>query len=201
MTERMAVPVTRSVALGIRLPGVSRVVSGRRRRRNRVTYEGRRGPATSERIVVERCRGRGLGCHRLPPGTWRALGRLEALERRHPGATLADLLESMATEPPRLRAGLVLALREAVAPRRLRVLVERHTDGDVSSKRPGVPDLFVFKRRADGTAYAGRFVEVKRPGERLAPHQATELRFMRDAGLRAGVLRLIERERRERGKR
>jgi len=37
-----------------------------------------------------------------------------------------------------------------------------------------------------------RFVEVKRPRERLAAHQAREIAFMRRLKIRAGVVRLTE---------
>lgn len=182
-------------APGIVLPGVRRVVLGRQRLRHRVTYldDGRRG--TSERIIMRRCRKAGYGVHRLPPGIWRSLARVRVLQRQHRNAPLDELLGRLRAEGlVRPRRGLALILFSSVPERRLNELIERHSNGPVDPRKPGVPDLLVFKRRADKSPFALRFVEVKRPAEKVQPHQLAEIRFMRSIGLRAGVLRLIEAE-------
>ncbi len=116
------------------------------------------------------------------------MGQLRYLEGRHPAATLDELLDRLAPlERP--RSGLVRALR-ALPPRRLDQLIDRHANGAVDPRKPGVPDLAVYKQGSRPCAF--RFVEVKRPDERLLPHQAAEIRFMRSIGLRAGVFRLKE---------
>jgi hypothetical protein len=115
------------------------------------------------------------------------------LQAASPGTALDTLLDELATEGlPRLRKALVRDLLSWLSPRRLKALLDRHTNGTVDSRRPGVPDLFVFKRRPDRKPFAVRFVEVKRPREAVKPHQLAEIHFMRSIGLRAGVLRLIE---------
>lgn len=172
------------------MKGVSRTVTGRRHERGRVKYDSQGGGRTPERIVVERCRSAGLRALRVPPWIWRAMAELRGLERRHPIEPFDALLERL-VPPERPRAGLVKALR-ALPERRLDQLVNRHSNGDVDPRKPGVPDLFVFKTAADGRLFAPRFVEVKRPDERLLPHQAAELAFMRSIGLKAGVFRLRE---------
>ena len=178
---------------GVTVKGVSRRVRGRERVGTRVTYEDLAGRGTSERVVLRRCRRAGYGCYRLRPSVWRTLARIEELRVREPGMPMATILERLAAEgalPP--SKPLVEDLLAGVPARRLAALMKRHTGGDVDPARPGVPDLFVFKRRPDGRPMAIRFVEVKRPGERVMPHQLAEIAFMRSLHLKAGVLRLIE---------
>jgi hypothetical protein len=67
-----------------------------------------------------------------------------------------------------------------------------------SSTSPGVPDLFLYIVRVDGTPFGGRFVEVKRKNRRtgyreaVSPAQASEILFLRSLGLKAGVVHLLE---------
>ena len=178
---------------GVVVKGVRRLVRGRERAGTRVTYEdeGRRG--TSERVVLRRCRKAGYGSYRLPPSLWRSLARIGELRAQEPGMPMETILERLAAEgalPP--SKPLVEDLLAGVSARRLSALMERHTGGAVDPARPGVPDLFVFKRRPDGRPMAIRFVEVKRPRERVMPHQLAEIAFMKSLHLKAGVLRLIE---------
>jgi hypothetical protein len=79
-----------------------------------------------------------------------------------------------------------------LGPDKVHALVTRHREPGRAA-RPGVPDLCLFEfNRISGVQRRMVFVEVKRPGERLASHQADELRFMRSLGLTAGVFRLVE---------
>jgi hypothetical protein len=183
---------------GIRLPNVSRTVTGRQRTNaGRVTYKHRGQQRTTERLVAIRCHEAGYGAFVVPSSIWRIMGTLEKLERAHPKADLGDLLKHSEIEKTsRPKRGLVEALRAGLTPERLRKLIDRHTNGDVDPRHPGVPDLFVFKKRADGRPYAVRFVEVKRggsPPEKLMLHQLEEIQFLKRIGIKAGVLRLEER--------
>ena len=178
---------------GVKVKGVSHRVRGRQRVGTRVTYEDEAGRGTSERVVLRRCRRAGYGCYRLRPSVWRSLARIEDLRAQEPGMSMETILERLAAEgafPP--SKPLVEGLLAGVPARRLAALMKRHTGGDVDPARPGVPDLFVFKRRPDGRPMATRFVEVKRPRERLMPHQLAEIAFMKSLRMKAGVLRLIE---------
>jgi hypothetical protein len=62
---------------------------------------------------------------------------------------------------------------------------------------PGLPDLVLYRRRGHGQHYGFIFVEVKRTvgrwREPLSPAQRAELQFLRSLGLKAGVVRVIER--------
>jgi hypothetical protein len=93
------------------------------------------------------------------------------LERkRQEGGDVARLLP---------RPQLVHDLLRALSSTRIDALVARHAaGGGVDAKRPGVPHLFV---------------EVKIPKERIGVHQEAEIRFLRTLGLKAGVVRLLER--------
>jgi hypothetical protein len=181
--------------LGITLRPVGRVVRGRQNIRGRVRYGGR----IPEQVILEGWHKAGFGGFRLPPYIWRVLGHVPGLRRgmtleqvkitldrkRQEGGEIAKLLP---------RAQLIWDLMLAITPRRLAALVARHSGSDVDQSRPGVPDLFLFKRRSTGVPYGVRFVEVKRPGEAVAPGQIAEIRFLRELGFKAGVVRLIERE-------
>ena len=121
------------------------------------------------------------------------MARIQALKAQDPGMPREAIRERLGAEGMRpIREVLVDDLLAGMPPRRLAALMERHTGGGVDPARPGVPDLFVFKRRPDSRPMAIRFVEVKRPRERVKPHQLAEIRFMKSLGIKAGVLRLIE---------
>jgi hypothetical protein len=83
----------------------------------------------------------------------------------------------------------------------LRFLRERDLLEDVMDRvrefdRPGLPDLALYRRRADRHAYGFIFAEVKRSvgrwREPLSKAQRSELQFLRSVGLKAGVVRIIE---------
>ena len=186
--------IERHTEPGVALRGVSRSVSGRRNHRGRVRYalpDGRE--AVPERLVARRSRSAGFGAFRLPAYAWRILPHVteEPWLQAH-RIPLSGQDKESAARLSRRKALISLLLR---IPRgRLRALVTRHVGGAVDPRKPGVPDLLVFKRGAGRVPMGIRFVEVKRPRERLAHHQAREIAFMRSLGFRAGVVRLIERE-------
>jgi hypothetical protein len=177
----------------ISLRGVRRLVTGRMKRGTRVLYQSDNGQlVTSERLVMRRAREAGYGCFRLRPYLWRLLPHL-APEGADWG-TLPPSLDGdeLLVTTLRKRPKLIEILISSFPTTRLRRLARRHAGGDVDPKKPGVPDLLVFKKSATGTPYAFRFVEVKRPDERLRAHQGREIAFMRHLGMKAGVLRLVE---------
>jgi hypothetical protein len=197
--------------------GISPRVFGRHREGTRVKYQlwnnsDRDISVIPEEIVLRRHRARSTAMRRcqgdrLPPGLWRAVDRLLAAEpaffdRFAMGAAgaqhIRDVLERL-REP--LRAECLALPEHAVlarmmlhlGPGRVHALVTRHRETDRATT-PGVPDLILFEQGAlAGRVWRLCFVEVKRPDERLAPHQAEEIRFLRQLGLEAGVFRLVER--------
>ena len=75
---------------------------------------------------------------------------------------------------------------------RLEQVLMRHTS--VEGGDPfGTPDLFLFACDRTGNYSIARFVEVKRPDEKLKPTQRPEIEFLNHLGLKARVVRLIER--------
>lgn len=85
----------------------------------------------------------------------------------------------------------VHALIAACGARRLRALIKRH-HAFRGTGQSGVPDLFLYQEDASGRLRVARFVEVKKPEERLSDAQAEEIAFMRSMGLEALVFRLRE---------
>lgn len=85
------------------------------------------------------------------------------------------------------------ALMSIVGLEWLELILQCHAD-PVRAGRSGVPDLFLYAVKSTSGDYGvARFVEVKRPRERLSAAQFDELEFMRSLGLPARVLRLQER--------
>lgn len=165
----------------------------------RVRYTLGDGCRTGEDIVIWRWRHRrGAdvtfdGC-RLPPGTWRLLQAcIDAGLKISPeleSETVRRFVDQVREQHREWRApesGKLLALITTLSNRRrlMRILERERREA-----HPGIPDLFLFKRRPDGTPFAGRFVEVKRPDERVSPEQQEEITFLRGLGLKAGVARL-----------
>lgn len=183
---------------GVRLPGVERTATGRRRREGdtRVRYEEEGRLLKSEGLVRHRCRRAKYDAVCLPPSIWRVLGTVERLQALAPDASLLELVERAGARRPRPMARAIEAVRAAIPAAKRRAIVERHTCGGALPDRPGTPDLLVYRTRADGTPHDVRFVEVKRGGprpERLEEHQREELTFLRKHRFRAGVFRLEER--------
>jgi hypothetical protein len=144
---------------------------------------------------------------RLPPSTWRALGLVlphdQALWKDLDEGTIRRLLaekkqllrEGQLRAPP-TQSILAMMRIPKLGPQVIRKLIQRHSDPEsVDPRRPGVPDLFLWAHDEDNRPCAPRFVEVKRPDERLFKQQRAELEFLRSLGLKAGVFRLVERER------
>jgi hypothetical protein len=181
----------------VTLRGVPRTVVGRLRREgdNRVRYEEDGRLLKSEELVRRRCLRAGWTAVCLPPTIWRVLGAVERLEAQSPDACLLDLVERAGALRPRRMGRAIEAVRTSLPAEKRKALVVRHGGADVNPKRPGTPDLLVYRER-NGVPYGVRFVEVKRSGpppERLKRHQRAELEFLRALGFKAGVLRVEER--------
>jgi len=158
-----------------------------------------------EEVVILRWRhrpasgGRTYDGFRLPPGTWRTVlacppsldwmtaseqqvaNALQEVRRKHDGRPLRS--------PG--AANLLLLVRYLSRRGKLGGILQRHRH--VDPKSPGIPDVFLYWKNGDGAVEGGRFVEVKKPDERVRQCQIDEIRCLREAGLNAGVFRLIER--------
>ncbi len=176
----------------VSLRGVRRLVTGRMRQGTRVLYKSDDGQlVTSERLVLRRARQAGYGCFRLRPYLWRLLPHIAPQGTDWGGLPPSRDGDEHLVTTLRKRAKLIAVL-STLSSTKLRKLATRHAGSEVDPKSPGVPDLITFKKSSTGTPYAFRFVEVKRPKEKLRAHQREEIAFMRGLGMRAGVLRLVE---------
>jgi hypothetical protein len=194
--------------------GISNLVHGRQTVGRRVKYlvdprarEGER--KNPEQLVLWRWRRRkseGVASRhgaRLEPSTWRTLGTILGGDyRTWQRLSVEDIRRRLVeTEAMRRRRHLrapsaecIVAILRTVKPAVVRRIIERHLDPErVDPRRPGVPDLFLWAVDRSGRSCSPRFVEVKRPDERLYPHQKDEIEFLRSLGLEAGVFRLEER--------
>lgn len=89
-------------------------------------------------------------------------------------------------------ASILHALIQTVGQSRIKAIVDRHNEPS-RAERFGTPDLFLFAwLNATGLPTMARFVEVKKPRERISPDQSEEIKFLKSIGLKARVLRLIE---------
>jgi hypothetical protein len=196
--------------------GISAKVRGRDRQGTRVTYQLQDNsdidqPEIPEDIVLRRFRMKMTGMSlckgtRLYPSLWRAVDMLltqhedffaypsrgkagmQRMEQVLRGIKVALDQEGLTMPEPEMAARMLYQL----GPDKVHALVTRHREPGRAA-RPGVPDLCLFEfNRISEVQRRMVFVEVKRPGERLASHQADELRFMRSLGLTAGVFRLVE---------
>jgi hypothetical protein len=158
-----------------------------------------------EQVVLSRWRkkigqaGETFHGFRLPPGTWRALIELDEVDWYHgSAATLARDLLRLKRRCPTLgvpRPAMLFLLGSYLERLGVLAMILGHAEEKrlCDPGHPGIPDLFLYRRDAKGWVEGEKFVEVKRPGERLGDQQAEELEFLRRLGLGAGLVRLIER--------
>lgn len=189
---------------GIKL-GISRIVVRAKVTGRRVVFADIDGKLyRAESIIVKRARRKGWRAFRLPPSIWSRLQSVEPRRWPRPDEALNDFAERIRAllpvvegrqQKPRALAAVLWALSRCRRHREiLDRLVERHRNIDPA--HPGVPDIFLFRIDATGRPIAVSFAEVKRTGERLAPHQLDEIQFLgREKGIRVGVVRLLERRR------
>lgn len=194
---------------------ISHIVYGRQTRGNKVTYlldeNGGESPrCTPETLVVRRWRKRMTidGRHvfagdRLSANVWRAVGVAFGTDANAIcGLTESQLSAVIERSRDTLRqanflrlpaAKTLLYLFQACGPSRLQRILDRHVtpDGEVVV---GIPDLFLYAVDANtGRLAQACFVEVKKPREQVSPQQREEIAFLIGMGLKARVLRLIER--------
>jgi hypothetical protein len=141
------------------------------------------------------------GC-RLPSGTWTLLR-----EWRRDGASLKHLTDPHAlgayaarnrAAGGRLRTPVSAKFVQLIAYLQEKRVLQKVMDRERSPTNPGLPDLFLYRVDHAGRIHGGRFVEVKKRNRRagtrepLSPGQAAEMKFLKDLGLRAEVVYLLE---------
>jgi len=144
-----------------------------------------------------------FGGARLSPNIWRAMsiafpgGRGISAD-----ATLENLRDAAEAVRTELRtrhyslpsAECLQAMFRGIGPERIKDLIARHTSPS-RADRYGTPDLFLYMTPiTPSKAPFIRFVEVKKPRERVRPDQWEEIDYLMSIGIPARVLRLIERE-------
>jgi hypothetical protein len=139
---------------------------------------------------------------RLKPGTWRALQacRSAGLRLDRP-VNLDDLtlhLEAARVLDRDLRAPQAGKFVPLITYLQSRKLLAKVVNRPRIKENPGLPDLFLYRRAADGSVYGSKFLEVKLriPAkhyiERVSAEQAAEIAFLRSLGLKAGVVYLVQ---------
>jgi hypothetical protein len=84
------------------------------------------------------------------------------------------------------------ALFAVCGPQRLQAILDKHLSPEHAGLS-GVPDLFVYAiHQATGRPGIARFVEVKKPEEKVSKEQRADIAFLNALGLHARVLRLKE---------
>jgi hypothetical protein len=140
------------------------------------------------------------GC-RLPPGTFRLLDACRTagldLEAGITAETLRPYYDEARRQHPTWRApnpAHLAALINCLArTKRLTRIVNRER----AAANPGLPDLFLWRRRKDGEPFGEQFIEVKRRArdyrEPLSKEQKAEIAFLNDIGAKARAIYLVER--------
>lgn len=192
---------------------ISTIVYGRENRGKRVYYlVDHRGRGTEkaipEEVVLKRWRKRvftGFSFHgdRLQPNCWQAI---DMLLREVPSQKwvelseeqIRDLIVERADRLAQLKQSLpaastIRALIHVCGVAKLEKIIGRHV-GVEGGDRFGTPDLFLFACDRMGNYSIARFVEVKRPDEVLMVTQRPEIEFLNQLGLKARVVRLLERD-------
>jgi hypothetical protein len=192
---------------------ISNIVYGRQAVGNKVKYfvEPHRDgteKAVPETVVLKRWRCRQLEGYkfsgtRLSSTLWRAIHSAFPKDPRTICGLDLNAIEiiierkrvELARHYYRLpNADALHALLFVLGPDRLASLVIRHT-APTYAGHSGVPDLFLYAiKQGTEVPCMHRFVEVKKPGEPVSDDQKAELRFLKDLGLKARVLRLLERK-------
>jgi hypothetical protein len=103
----------------------------------------------------------------------------------------ADRLAQLKQSLP--AASTIRALIHVCGAERLEQVLMRHTSAEGGDPF-GTPDLFLFACDRTGNYSIARFVEVKRPDEEFKKSQRPEIEFLNQLGLKARVVRLLERD-------
>jgi len=194
---------------------ISHIVCGREHRDGKVYYFLDADCSGSEKgipeqVVLWRWRhrknpaGYRFGGDRLSPNVWRAMAvAFPDGSGISADATLENLRDAGEAARGELRARhyslpsaeCVQAMFRGIGPKRVKELIARHTSPERADKY-GTPDLFLYMTPiASSQPPVIRFVEVKKPHERIRPDQKEEIAHLRSIGIPARVLRLIERDR------
>ena len=191
---------------------ISPNVYGRTAVRNKVTYlidpkgEGTK-MGVPETVVLTRWRQRVFENYRfsgakLSSTLWRAVAAVYGSDAIKICKLSKEELEVLKkTKGPALKklhhfdlpeTSILLALFNICGPERLKVLIDKHTSKEHEG-RSGVPDLFLFAASTvTGKPSIARFVEVKKPGEKISQDQIDEIELLNSMGLHARVMRLVE---------
>lgn len=197
--------------------GISNIVYGRRNLNGRVEYllDNSDGPQSfqiPEQIVLKRWKAKDgtptavkYSGFRLKPNTWKSLSFVFGFDVKRLSELDADQINTCFSERckdeefitknfNKIDGYKVEMLVRALGSEKLLQLLKRHNDPEFP-ERYGTPDLFLFATNIiENEIDHFRFVEVKRPRERLSVDQINELDFLRnELNLKARVLRLIER--------
>jgi hypothetical protein len=191
---------------------ISPYVFGRAQVKNKVNYlidpkgEGT-ATGTPERVVLTRWRQRKFPDHsfsgeKLSSTLWRAVARAYGKNAEKICKMSLDKLQSTKLEKTETlnscgflklpAASTLLSLFQICGPQRIQVLLDKHTSKEHDGKS-GVPDLFLYAtNKITGKPAIARFVEVKKPDEKISPEQRAEIALLNSMGLHARVMRLIE---------
>ena len=193
---------------------ISPYVYGRTAVKNRVTYlidsQGE-GTATGvpERVVLTRWRQRTFENHtfsgaKMSSTLWRAVCLAFGSDVKHICALTVDSIKAIKDEKRAIlsasgflklpSASVLHALFAVCGPERLEILLTKHSAQEHAGKS-GVPDLFLYAiNNLTGKPSISRFVEVKKPEEKVLDEQKSEIALLNSMGLHARVIRLIEKE-------
>ena len=191
---------------------ISPNVYGRTAVRNRVTYlidpkgEGTK-MGVPETVVLTRWRQREFPNYRfsgskLSPTLWRAVAAVYGKNAIKICKLSKDELEDLKkTQGPAFKklhhydlpsSNILFVLFNICGPVRIKVLIDKHTSKEHEG-RSGIPDLFLFAtNNQTGKPSIARFVEVKKPGEKISQDQLDEIDLLNSVGLHARVMRLVE---------
>ena len=196
--------------------GISNIVYGRRNLNGRVEYlldhsDGVQSYEIPEQIVLKRWKAKDgtpravrYSGFRLKPNTWKSLSFVFGFDVKRLSELNAGQINTCFSESCRdeefnsrnfnkIDGYKVEILIKALGSEKMLQILKRHNDPEFP-ERYGTPDLFLFATKIDENKIDHfRFVEVKRPRERLSADQINELDFLKnELNLKARVLRLIE---------
>ena len=191
---------------------ISPYVFGRALVKNKVNYlidakGGGTATGTPERVVLTRWRQRKFPDHsfsgeKLSSTLWRAVVKAYGKNAEKICKMSLERLQTVKDEKTESlnssgflklpAASTLFSLFQICGPQRIQVLLDKHTSKEHEGKS-GVPDLFLYAtNRLTGKPTIARFVEVKKPDEKISPEQRAEIALLNSMGLHARVMRLIE---------
>ena len=191
---------------------ISPYVFGRALVKNKVNYlidakGGGTATGTPERVVLTRWRQRKFPDHsfsgeKLSSTLWRAVVKAYGKNAEKICKMSLERLQTVKDEKTESlnssgflklpAASTLFSLFQTCGPQKIQVLLDKHTSKEHEGKS-GVPDLFLYAtNKLTGKPTIARFVEVKKPDEKISPEQRAEIALLNSMGLHARVMRLIE---------